>query len=81
MEKLQAENDVYEGINKALDKTSWLDLDGNPRKIKIQETSTEVVTNIMNHYRSAGWIVKASLEITTTSGRGFTLEFINPYHQ
>ncbi len=75
-------NSVISSINDVLEGTRWSLLKkGNPKRISLKKYKfTQVqISALMNHYRSAGWIVKASVEINTTS-TDFTLEFINPHY-
>ena len=74
------ENRVYDAINDMLNGTKWqLMSPGAPKRIKIPEYDYESVGDIMNYYRSVGWVVKASIMLEAGK-RTYTLEFINPYH-
>ena len=73
---------VISSINDLLEGTRWSLLKkGRPRKISLKKYRfTQLqISDLMNHYRSAGWIVKASVEINTKSTE-YTLEFINPHY-
>tara|TARA_Y100000592_G_C5471253_1_gene319651 strand:+ start:1439 stop:1684 length:246 start_codon:yes stop_codon:yes gene_type:complete len=73
-------NRIFDTINDMLESTKWqLMRPGAPKKIKMPEWDYGDIGNIMNHYRSAGWIVRASVAIET-SKRSYTLEFVNPHH-
>jgi len=74
------DNRVYDSINDMLNGTKWqLMTPGSAKKIKIPEYDYGSVSDIMNYYRSAGWIVKASIMLESGK-RSYTLEFINPHH-
>lgn len=71
---------VYDTINDMLNATKWaLMTPGSPKKIKMPEYGHEYIGDIMNYYRSAGWIVRASIMIESGK-RTYTLEFVNPHH-
>jgi hypothetical protein len=80
METYSNECGIYDSINDVLNGTKWqLMSPGSPKKIKIPEYSYSDVGSIMNYYRSAGWIVKATIMIESGK-RTYTLEFVNPHH-
>lgn len=73
-------NRIFDTINDMLETTKWqLMKPGSPKKIKMPECDFGDIGAIMNHYRSAGWIVRASVAIETRK-RTYTLEFVNPFH-
>lgn len=74
--------DLYESINDMLEGTKWkLMRPGRPKRIDLGgfDCSQKDLESIMNHYRSVGWIVRASVMIKPDF-RNYTLEFINPHH-
>jgi len=76
-----AHTSVYDSINDVLNGTKWhIMRPGSPKKIKMPQSNHPPIDDIMNYYRSAGWIVRASLLIETDK-RTYTLEFVNPYHK
>ena len=80
MTESSSTNNVYDAINDMLSGTKWsLMTPGSPKKIKMPETHYDCVGDIMNYYRSAGWIVRVSIMIEAGK-RTYTLEFINPHH-
>jgi hypothetical protein len=80
MTKENSINDAIESINDMLNKTDWASIKpGLPRKIKVPESERVDVSTLMNHYRSAGWIVRTSIMIEPKK-RTYTMEFVNPHH-
>jgi len=75
-------HDLFDSINDMLEGTKWtLMRPGRPKRIDLKgyECSQKDLEAIMNYYRNAGWIVKASVVIRPEF-RNYVLEFINPYH-
>ena len=80
MTEISKTNNVYEAINDMLSGTKWqLMTPGSPKKIKMPSCDYDSIGNIMNYYRSVGWIVRASIMIESGK-RTYTLEFVNPHH-
>lgn len=73
---------LYDSINNMLESTQWnLMKPGRPKRINLggYEFSQQDLEAVMNHYRSVGWIVRASVMIKPDI-RNYTLEFVNPHH-
>ena len=81
MTETPAYSRIYESINDVLNGTKWnIMRPGSPKKIKMPDYDHPPISDIMNYYRSVGWIVRASLMIEAGK-RTYTLEFVNPYHK
>ena len=82
MSKKTGTNNVIDSINNVLETTHWSLLKkGNPKRISLKKYQfTQIqISALMNHYRKVGWIVKASVEISTKQ-TSYPLEFINPHY-